>query len=87
MKKLMMLVAGAVALGFAAHADEETFYEGVEYVLNEGNRTAKVVKNHYATDNFVIPEKVYDFGGEEYTVTAIGQMAFYSSFLTVVRTI
>lgn len=77
--KTLMILAGAVTLAFAAYADKESVYEGVEYVLNEDDWTAKAVKNYYAVDDFVIPEKLYGFSGEEYTVTAIGPRAFFSS--------
>ena len=85
MKKLMMMVAGAVALGFAAQAAEITVpIDGIDYSLDTGNHTASVTLNSTAPRNVVIPETV-PYNREDYTVTAIGPGAFY--FADGIRTV
>lgn len=52
--------------------------DGKNYLLNTQTKEAQIQKGEYDTEGeFVIPETV-TYGGEEYTVTSIGEKCFYN---------
>ena len=62
--------------------------DGIYYNLSEEDHTASVVNNgnHPYKGEVIIPEKIEDEGGQEYTVTLIGEQAFLTcSELTSVK--
>lgn len=54
-------------------------FEGLKYNLNVDEKTASVGNNTSYSGILVIPEK-FEYEGVEYTVTAIGQSAFYKNY-------
>ena len=78
-----MVVAMLPVSAFAANAEDEFeyTYEGVTLkykITSVENSTVEVTKNTGVTGSIKIPAIVKDASEKEYTVTAIGQQAFFS---------
>ena len=80
MKKLLLFLSVILLLPVMASADVVVI-DGIYYnLITEGN-VAEVASNPYSnyyTGNIIIPEKV-TYDGTEYSVTSIGEAAFYAS--------
>ena len=81
MKKTLLLI---VALITATIAFASVEINGIYYNLNDSNQTAEVTYQYYLYENnysgvtsITIPEKV-TYNSTEYSVTSIGEWAFYS---------
>lgn len=95
-KILSAIIGLGTALGLHA-ADKVTFtYEGLNYnILSEADKTCEVGRHDHkdssiANGTVVIPPKVI-YNGAEYTVTALGDSAFYGNsgmkYLTIPETV
>lgn len=73
MRKLILLFVMTL-LPLAASAFGEVVIDGIKYRLNEQDKTAKVLSNHYSGD-VEIPSKV-TYNEVPYDVTSIGYSAF-----------
>ena len=87
MRKIYFIIAAALLLmAQGAWAQDATLIDGVYYVLNNEEKTAKVVKPkgfRYQGD-IVVPDTVKQ-DGTAYAVTALGEGAFMQSTLTSVQ--
>ncbi len=79
MKKLLLLFVLIMLPLLASAYDAEI--DGIYYNLNSKNKTAEVTYQYQSEGDYsgdvVIPEKV-TFNGSEYSVTSIGNYAFYN---------
>ena len=72
-KQLLLLVMMLLPMAALADAVE---IDGIYYYLNSGTKTAEVTKNPNKSASVAIPEKV-KYEETEYSVTSIGDNAFY----------
>ena len=79
MKRQFLLIIMMLSVAANAFALEEIEIDGLWYELLTKAKEAKVIKyknNAYYKDDIVIPETV-DYDGITYSVTSIGDGAFY----------
>ena len=84
MKKILFLWATLLAIAQGAWAQDATVIDGISYVLNSEDKTAKVVKPDGASfygGDIVIPDYV-KYDNTDYAVTVIGESAFIEADLT-----
>ena len=73
-KLITFLLFGVVSICSYAQKFE---YEGLNYqVLSDADKTCEVTRNYDVPSNVIIPEKV-TYNDSQYTVTSIGERAFY----------
>ena len=75
MKRTLLILAN-VFFSLVGYANVETTIDGLKYSLDTDAKTASVIQNHYRKQEYNIPRQI-DYDGVSYSVTSIGDRAFY----------
>ena len=83
MKKLVILLLIMLPLAVVAQNIKKAKVDGFKFILNLDTNEAELARNVYR-GHIIIPEKI-TFEGQEYTITSIGESAFYMSDVAAVE--
>ncbi len=85
MKKRLSLLSCLLILAMAVMAQTKVEVDGIYYYLDNSNNTAEVTSTDgHFIENIVIPASI-SVDGTTYTVTTIGEAAFWSDYFTSIE--
>ena len=76
MKTKLLLLSLLMSIMSVSAFAEDAVIDGIKYRLNDKTSEAEVISNYEYSGDITIPESV-DYNGKTYSVTSIGEEAFY----------